>query len=130
MPGYAQAATEAELRAGLALDGITVGSHTWSHANLASLSAVEVVIELERSRDWLRAEFGKNAIDWLAYPYGLDSREAHRAAADAGYRGALRIVGGWHRPSDVSPFARPRLNVSAGVSKAGFRARLLGGVRP
>jgi peptidoglycan/xylan/chitin deacetylase (PgdA/CDA1 family) len=130
LPAYAQAATEAELRAGLALDGITVGSHTWSHANLATLSASDVAMELERSRDWLRTKFGEKAIDWLAYPYGLDSREAHRAAADAGYRGALRIAGGWHRPSDVSPFARPRLNVSAGVSSAGFRARLLGAVRP
>jgi peptidoglycan/xylan/chitin deacetylase (PgdA/CDA1 family) len=130
LPAYAQTATEPELRAGLALEGITVGSHTWSHSNLASLSAAEVAIELERSRDWLRSEFGDKAIDWLAYPYGVDSRNARRAAADAGYRGALRIAGGWHRPSDVSPFARPRLNVSAGVSRAGFRARLLGAVRP
>jgi peptidoglycan/xylan/chitin deacetylase (PgdA/CDA1 family) len=130
LPAYAQAATETELRAGLALDGMTIGSHTWSHANLTTLSAPEVSAELERSRDWLRTEFGKKAIDWLAYPYGLDSREARRAAEGAGYRGALRIAGGWHRPSDVSPFARPRLNVSAGVSIAGFRARLLGAVRP
>jgi peptidoglycan/xylan/chitin deacetylase (PgdA/CDA1 family) len=130
LPRYALAATEVELRAGLALDGMTVGSHTWSHANLATLSAGEVSTELERSRDWLRTEFGKKSIDWLAYPYGLDSREAHRAAAAAGYRGALRIAGGWHKPRDVSPFARPRLNVSADVSSAGFRARLLGAVRP
>lgn len=130
LPGYAQAATEVELRAGLARDGMTVGSHTWSHANLATLSAREVSAELERSRDWLRTEFGRKAIDWLAYPYGLDSRDAHRAAAAAGYRGALRIAGGWHKPSDVCPFARPRLNVSADVSSAGFRARLLGAVRP
>lgn len=130
LPAYAQAATEAELRAGLALDGMTIGSHTWSHANLATLSAPEVSAELERSRDWLRTEFGKKTIDWLAYPYGLDSKVAHRAAEGAGYRGALRIAGGWHRPSDVSPFARPRLNVSAGLSIAGFRARLLGAVRP
>lgn len=130
LPQYAQAATDVELRAGLALDGMTVGSHTWSHANLAKLSSREVSTELERSRDWLRTEFGRKSIDWLAYPYGLDSREAHRAAAAAGYRGALRIAGGWHKPSDVSPFARPRLNVSADVSSAGFRARLRGAVRP
>lgn len=130
LPRYAQAATDVELRAGLALDGMTVGSHTWSHANLATLSPREVSTELERSRDWLRTEFGKKSVDWLAYPYGIDSREARRAAAAAGYRGALGIAGGWHKPSDVSPFARPRLNVSAGLSSAGFRARLLGAVRP
>jgi len=129
LPGYAQTATDTELRTALALSGITVGSHTWSHANLASLSEAEVVVEVKCSRDWLCTEFGEKAIDWLAYPYGLDSKAAHRATAEAGYRGALRIAGGWHRPNDVSPFARPRLNVPAGVSIAGFRARLLGTVR-
>lgn len=129
LPTHAQTATPAELRAGLAPGGITVGSHTWSHANLASLSAAEVATELERSRDWLRVEFGANAIDWLSYPYGLASPEVHRATAAAGYRGALRIAGGWHRPADFSSFERPRLNVPAGLSIAGFRARLLGAVR-
>jgi peptidoglycan/xylan/chitin deacetylase (PgdA/CDA1 family) len=129
LPPHAQTATESELRAGMALDGITVGSHGWSHANLASLPWPEAVDELERSRGWLRAEFGAKALDWLAYPYGLDSSEVRRAAADAGYRCAVRIDGGWHRVEDVSPYARPRLNVPAGVSIAGFRARLLGAVR-
>lgn len=128
LPAHAQTATEEELRAGLELDGVTVGSHTWSHPNLALLTRAEVVVELERSRDWLRAVFGDKAIDWLAYPYGLDSKEVHIAAAKAGYRGALRIEGGWHKARDVSPFARPRLNVPAGVSSAGFRARILGAV--
>jgi peptidoglycan/xylan/chitin deacetylase (PgdA/CDA1 family) len=129
LPPYAQTASAAELRAGLALGGITVGSHTWSHANLAALSATEVEAELEQSREWLRAEFGGKAIDWLAYPYGLASAEARRVAAKSGYRGALGIAGGWHKASEVSPFARPRLCVPAGVSISGFRARLLGTVR-
>jgi hypothetical protein len=51
----------------------------------------------------------------------------HRAAA-ASYVGALRISGGWHRATDVSPYARPRLNVAGGLSLAGFRARLVGSV--
>jgi len=130
LPEYAQTATPAELRKALTHPGITVGSHTWSHANLASLPASEVALEIERTRDWLRSEFGKKAIPWLAYPYGLDSEETHRAAANALYTGGLRIGGGWHSPAEVDPFARPRLNVPGSLSLAGLRARLVGAVTP
>lgn len=130
LPPYAMAAALSELRAAVANPGITVGSHTWSHANLASLAPSEIVAEIERSRDWLVTEFGQKAIPWLAYPYGMDSPEAHRTAARASYAGGLRIGGGWYSPSRVSRFARPRMNVASGLSIAGFRARILGAVRP
>lgn len=126
LPSYARSATGAELGAALKFPGITVGSHSWSHRNLASLEAADVVAEVSHSRAWLRAEFGERAIDWFAYPYGLDSAVASRALADASYVGAVRIGGGWHRARDVSPFARPRLNVPASLSVAGLRARLFG----
>ena len=129
LPAYARSATYGELRTALGSPGITVGSHTWSHANLAALAAVDIANEIERSRDWLRAAFGDKAIPWIAYPYGLDSEEARRVAAVAGYSGGLRIGGGWHRAMDVSALARPRLNVPGGLSVPGFRARVLGMVR-
>jgi peptidoglycan/xylan/chitin deacetylase (PgdA/CDA1 family) len=129
LPAYAQTASAGELRAALEFPGITIGSHTWSHVNLASLSSVDVTAEIERPRDWLRAEFEEKAVLWLAYPYGLDCPAVHRAAVRASYVGALRIGGGWHRATDVSAFARPRLNIPGGLSLAGFRARLVGSVR-
>jgi peptidoglycan/xylan/chitin deacetylase (PgdA/CDA1 family) len=126
LPSYARAATRSELHAALALPGITVGSHTWTHRNLAALGMSEVVAEVRDSRQWLRAEFGNKAIDWLAYPYGLDSIEVHRAVAEAAYAGALRIGGGWHRATDASRFARPRFSVGSRLTVAGLRARLIG----
>jgi peptidoglycan/xylan/chitin deacetylase (PgdA/CDA1 family) len=126
LPSYARAATRAELAAALTFPGITVGSHTWSHRNLASLGASAVAAEVQESRDWLHAEFGDKALDWLAYPYGLDSTEVHRAVAEASYEGALRIGGGWHRSTDVSRLARPRFSIGARLSVAGLRARLNG----
>jgi peptidoglycan/xylan/chitin deacetylase (PgdA/CDA1 family) len=125
-PSYARAATRAELAAALTFSGITVGSHTWSHRNLAALGASDVVAEVRDSRDWLRAEFGDKALNWLAYPYGLDSTAVHRAVAEASYAGALRVSGGWHRPSAVSPFARPRFSIGSRLTVAGLRARLNG----
>jgi len=126
MPPYAQAATRDELGAALSFPGITVGSHTWSHANLATLGADDLAREVKRSRAWLKAEFPEKAIDWLAYPYGLHSDAARGAVANASYIGGLRITGGWHRPAQVSPFSRPRLNVPAGLSVTGLKARLFG----
>ena len=128
LPAYAQTATAAELAAALRFSGITLGSHTWSHPNLACLGIVDVVREVRRSREWLRAEFGERVIDWLAYPYGLESAGARAAVADASYAGAVCIGGGWHRAADVSAFARPRLSIGAGLSVAGLRARLQGAV--
>ena len=126
LPAYTQTATRGELAAALRFPGITLGSHTWSHPNLASLGIAEVVAEVRRSREWLRAEFGDKLVDWFAYPYGLESVQARLAVADASYAGALRIEGGWHRPADVSAFARPGFSVAAGLSVAGLRARLQG----
>lgn len=127
-PGYARSATRRELRMALAYPGITVGSHTWSHANLANLSLDEIASEVRRSRAWIKREFGAKFIEWLAYPYGLESVRAQQMVADAVYTGALISTGGWHETSRVSPFARPRLNVPAGLSVAGLKTRLLGAV--
>lgn len=130
LPSYAQTATVAELRVAVGTPGITVGSHSWSHANLASLSPADVALELNRSRDWLRAEFGARAIPWVAYPYGLDSADVLKAAAQASFTGGLRIGGGWHRAADTFAFARPRLSIPGSLSVAGLRARLLGAKSP
>jgi peptidoglycan/xylan/chitin deacetylase (PgdA/CDA1 family) len=126
LPSYARTATRGELASALDFPGITVGSHTWSHRNLASLGIADLITEVHRSRQWLQAEFGEKVIDWLAYPYGLESARARVAAADASYAGALLVSGGWHSATEVSPFAKPRLNIPAGLSIAGLRARLQG----
>jgi peptidoglycan/xylan/chitin deacetylase (PgdA/CDA1 family) len=126
LPPYAQSATRDELAAALRFNGLTFGSHTWSHPNLASLDTVDVATEVRRSREWLRAEFGERVIDWLAYPYGLESAQARAAVADSSYAGALCISGGWHRAADVSPFARPRFSIGSGLTVAGLRLRLQG----
>ncbi len=128
LPAYARAASLAELRLALTQPGISVGSHSWSHRNLSSLSITEIVTEISRSRAWLRTHFPQQCVDWLAYPYGLASVAAQQALADASYVGALRINGGWHDAARVSRFARPRLNVPAGLTVAGLKSRILGAV--
>jgi peptidoglycan/xylan/chitin deacetylase (PgdA/CDA1 family) len=122
LPAYQVTATEAELEAALAFDGLTLASHTWSHPNLATLDHAELTEELERPLHWLRQRYPRRAIDWLSYPYGCWSPAVGRRAGQLGYRGAFRIEGGWVREG-CDPHAMPRLNVPAGLSVEGLELR-------
>lgn len=101
----------------------TLGAHTWSHPNVAAVDSVRLATELAQPLAWLRARFPGRTLSAMAYPYGLESAPARHAAAKAGYIAAFRGAGGWTQPSD-DPHGLPRLNVTPGISRAGFRARL------
>lgn len=119
-----RAATLEELVQAVQVPGLTIGSHTMRHPNLASLAADEVREELVESRDWLAARFGDSYIPWVAYPYGIANEEVERIAREAGYEGAFVLDGGWIPGAAHSRFALPRLNIAAGLSARGFRLRL------
>lgn len=126
IPPYARGASEEELRTAAATPGITLGSHSWSHPNLAALDAAELEEELVRPLAWLRERFDA-VVPYLSYPYGISSPAVERAAAAAGYRAGFRIDGGWlGRDWPTRSYAVPRLNVPAGFSDAGFRLRCAG----
>jgi peptidoglycan/xylan/chitin deacetylase (PgdA/CDA1 family) len=126
LPAYARTAGEQELRAVVARGEVTLGSHTARHPNLARLAPAELRAELTESRAWLERHFPGAAIPWLAYPYGSTSEAVRHAAKDTGYAGAFRVDGGWIARSPGSRYDLPRLNVSAGISLAGFALRLAG----
>jgi peptidoglycan/xylan/chitin deacetylase (PgdA/CDA1 family) len=105
--------------------GISLGSHTWSHPNLAVATPRELDEELSRPLAWLRQRTSVEST-WLTYPYGRFNFIVERAAASAGYKGSFRIDGGWIRRSDTVSHAIPRLNIPAGLSLDGFRLRLSG----
>jgi peptidoglycan/xylan/chitin deacetylase (PgdA/CDA1 family) len=119
VPMHQTCATEEQLRA-VQGERIELGSHTWSHPNLASLSDAELEVELVRPLEWLRARFHA-VIPWLAYPYGMSSSAAATAAALAGYEAGLRVDGGWLRAHAGNRYALPRQNVPAGLTDRGFR---------
>lgn len=122
-------ATEAELtRAVAAHPGLMLGVHTWSHPNLAVAAQSEVEREVRESLLWLQSRYPERTLNWLAYPYGLQSSAAQRGATGAGISDALLVTGGWHDAA-VDRLARPRVNVTAGLSAAGFRLRIGGFTR-
>ena len=106
-----------------------LGGHTWSHPNLAALSALAVEEELLRSKAWLEDRFSERTLPWLSYPYGLENEMVRAAAQQAGYRAAVCIEGGWVAPDHHEWYAVPRVNISSHLSRRGFALRLAGLVR-
>ena len=124
-PAHAHGASERELAAAARERGITLGSHTHSHPNLARLAPDALRTELETPLAWLRERF-TNVLPMLSYPYGISSPEVERAAAAAGYVAGFRIDGGWLSRGPRAPFALPRLDVPSGISAEGFALRASG----
>jgi peptidoglycan/xylan/chitin deacetylase (PgdA/CDA1 family) len=125
VPSYARCASEAELLHAVSRGSLTVGSHSWSHPNLALLAGAALREELTRPLEWLRERFeGVAAV--LAYPYGCYSDGTVAAARDAGYVAGLRSGGGWMRAGRADAFHLPRVDVPAGLSVDGFALRTAG----
>ncbi len=68
--------------------GMSIGSHTWSHRNLARLPLADVTSDLARARETLEERLGQ-PVRAVAYPWGKLGRHVTRetllAAGRAGY---------------------------------------------
>ncbi len=68
--------------------GMSIGSHTWSHRNLARLSGADAQEDLRRAREVLEERLGE-PVRAVAYPWGKPGRhvtdETLAAARRAGY---------------------------------------------
>lgn len=125
-PVHARCAHEHDLVAAAGRRGITLGSHSWNHPNLARLDDSALANELTLPLDWLRERF-TNVLPVISYPYGLSSPRVEAVARAAGYTAGLQIAGGWLSDGGTkNPFAVPRLDVPSGISAAGFELRAAG----
>ena len=122
--GLPRIATLSQLADAAEKPGISIGSHSWTHPNLAALNSSELHEELVRPLEWLRDRF-PSFIPVVSYPYGLSSTAVEDAASKAGYRAGLQADGGWLTQEKSSrPFALPRFNVPANLSRDGLWVRL------
>jgi peptidoglycan/xylan/chitin deacetylase (PgdA/CDA1 family) len=102
--------TAAELEGFLARTGGELGIHTCSHAALPFLPDAEIVDEIRRCHDALRARF-RHVVPYLAVPFGLFDARTLRLAAQAGMTVSLTLAG---TPLDrpfVADIGMPRLCV-------------------
>lgn len=110
----------------MADSGMSIGSHTHSHVELAQLPESEQRDELERSKRILEADLNR-AITSIAYPYGWPgavdaATEQH--AKEAGYKVAFAAVEGINRPHQTNPFAIKRFSIGFADSTTLLRSRL------
>ena len=125
LPPVFRSATQEALAAAGSSNLVTLGLHSWTHPNLATLAPDRVAQEIDAGIAWLRT-LQPDTPPMFAYPYGLRSPSIEHHVQDAGYRFAFRVEGGWLLRKNESPFALPRYNVPAGLSANGLQLRLAG----
>jgi len=91
-------------------NGISMGSHTLSHAWLPDLDKENLQMELTGSRKILEEKTGQK-VKTLSYPLGAFNRDVKKAAREAGYIGAVATNPGKKYPNN-DPYALKRIRIS------------------
>lgn len=110
----------------LAAGGLTIGSHTVSHPNLALLGKDEQLQELVDSRQLLETGLGK-PVDTLAYPIGTAdafNAEVAASAERAGYHLGLTYLHGVNWQDAIEPLALRRVSIGPHITREWFAAML------
>ncbi len=103
----------------LADQGVEMGSHSWAHHDLRTLSEAECTIDLRESKERLE-DLLHREVPLLAYPYGFHAEHVRRAAAAAGYRYALSLPEG---PETTGDQAVPRAGLYRGDGVTALRIK-------
>ena len=120
-PGRLVTIAEAERWVGA---GMSIESHTVTHANLTTVTQTQLDHELAESRELLRAHFGCGA--GLSYPWGRNDARERAAAQAAGYDYAVAIA--WkRRHTPAERFALARMPVAAEDRPRDVALKLQGG---
>jgi peptidoglycan/xylan/chitin deacetylase (PgdA/CDA1 family) len=99
--------------------GVSIGSHSYSHRVLTSLSEAECEADLRRSRELLEDLLG-HEVPFLAYPRGFHDDKVRRAAAAAGFRNSFTLP---EDREDVGPQAVPRVGIYPGNGVRSMRLK-------
>jgi peptidoglycan/xylan/chitin deacetylase (PgdA/CDA1 family) len=97
--------------------GVTIGSHSYSHAVLTSLEPSECERDLRASRELLE-DLLRRPVPFLAYPRGFHDEGVRRAAARAGFRNSFTLPEG---REPTGPHAVPRVGVYPGNDARSLR---------
>lgn len=89
---------------------IQVANHTWSHADLESLSDDQIVWELQRNHDFIKDVYGLDARPYYRPPYGYRNARTDAVAASIGYTCPVMWYGsladsGWLPPEQIVALA-------------------------
>jgi peptidoglycan/xylan/chitin deacetylase (PgdA/CDA1 family) len=102
--------------------GVTIGSHTRSHADLLSMKDSQAQSEIEGSLDDLKGNFMQKHDDdvLLSYPYGRHDQHIIRMVSEAGYAAAFTNLPG-HLAPGMNQWQIPRFTVRDGMTWSDIR---------
>jgi peptidoglycan/xylan/chitin deacetylase (PgdA/CDA1 family) len=100
--------------------GVAFESHSYSHADLTTLSYADCVRDLRFSRELLESLLGQ-PVRLLAYPRGRHNADVRAAAERAGYSHAFALP---ERREEAGRFAVPRVGVYHGNTVGRLRVKL------
>jgi peptidoglycan/xylan/chitin deacetylase (PgdA/CDA1 family) len=103
-------------------EGVDFGSHSASHAKLATLETPAIHAEVTRSKALLEDVLGE-PVKHFCYPFGSHDRRAVDAVAEAGYASATTCVRAPASRAD-DPLTLPRKAISYGDNLIGYFWRL------
>ncbi len=98
----------------MAKNGVTIGSHGRSHADLTTLSSVDLDREVNWSKLILEDRLG-HSVSHFAFPYGRFNRSVWNAALQAGYTHLFTTQLGYH--NGFEPFLYSRLCIISVMDK-------------
>ncbi|MEL1135094.1 polysaccharide deacetylase family protein [Desulfitobacterium sp. THU1] len=101
--------------------GWQIGSHTKSHPYLNSISTEQIKEELSSSKKILEDLLG-TAVNFFAYPYGINNPTIIEQSKEAGYTMGLTIERGWAVEED--PFRLQRIYCYANMGLAELKRRI------
>lgn len=111
--------------------GMSVGSHTYSHRMLSTLSEDEQLEELVSSKRAIEA-FAGQQVRTVAYPFGKENSfnaATARAARRAGYTVGFSFYSGGNYPDSIDPFDVRRFVLPPRHDEAYWRFRLIAASR-
>lgn len=107
--------------------GHTIGGHTCTHSNLATLHGEDLIREIRDDKHAIERMLGITLTDF-AYPFGTRwhvSDEAREAVIAAGYGHVYTTISGFADPHET--FSIPRLCIETGTTPKKLKRWVLGG---
>ena len=90
-------------------NGITIGSHTTTHASLIDIETESARQDISNSKSELEDALGRS-VNFFAYPYGLFNEQVEKLVVEAGYLGACSTRSGFNS-EHANPFTLRRIEV-------------------
>jgi len=112
----------------MSLDGVTVGSHSFTHRELPRLNREEAEKEIESSALLIADRLGRRPL-WFAYPRGKFNSSLEDTVRKAGYSGAVTVRPGSNR-YPLNLFSLRRTEICGEDDMVDFKMKLRGAFDP